>query len=51
MLRPSAATIVFGAFVLVGFALLAAVFMPLSGGAWSPAGADGLHYYWLSEFF
>lgn len=51
MLRPTAATVIFGAIVLLGFALLVSVFLPLSGPAWSAAGADGLHYYYLSEFF
>lgn len=51
MLRPTAATVVFGALVLIGFALLVAVFLPLSGTAWDTTGADGLYYYYLNEFF
>lgn len=51
MLRPTAATVVFGALVLLGFALLVTVFLPLSGAAWDVTGADGLYYYYLTEFF
>lgn len=51
MLRPTAATVIFGALVLLGFVLLVTVFLPLSGADWSIAGADGLYYYYLSEFF
>lgn len=51
MVRPTVPTIVFGALVLLGFAVLAAVFMPLSAPAWSTAGADHLSYHYLSEFF
>lgn len=51
MLRPTAATVIFGALVFVGFALLVSVFLPLSGPAWDATGAGGLHYYYLSEFF
>ncbi len=51
MLRPTASTIIFGALVLLGFALLATVLLPVSGAAWSTAGADHLFYHYLSEFF
>lgn len=51
MVRPTAATIIFGALVLLGFALLATVLLPVSGPEWSTAGADGLFHHYLSEFF
>lgn len=51
MVRPTAATVIFGALVLLGFALLATVLLPLTGAEWSTAGADGLFYYYLTEFF
>jgi len=47
--RPSVATIVFGALVMLGFVLLATVLLPLNG--WSVWGADGLYYHYLTEFF
>lgn len=51
MRRPTVATIVFGALVLLGFAVLATVLLPAGGEAWSAAGAWQLHYHYLSEFF
>ncbi|HLT57700.1 MAG: hypothetical protein LOD91_04450 [Limnochordales bacterium] len=51
MRRPTAATIVFGSLVLLGFVLLATVLLPLSGAGWSLWGADGLFYHYLTEFF
>jgi len=51
MRRPTAATIVFGALMLLGFAVLATVLLPASEPAWSPAGAQQLFYHYLSEFF
>lgn len=51
MRRPTVATIVFGALVLLGFAVLATVVLPASEPSWSPAGAQQLHYHYLSEFF
>lgn len=51
MLRPSVATIVFGALVLLGFALLATVLLPVSGPAWDTAGVGNVFYHYLSEFF
>lgn len=51
MVRPTVPTIVFGALVLLGFSVLAAVLLPLNGPAWSTAGADDLFYHYLSEFF
>ncbi len=51
MRRPTVATIVFGSLVLLAFAVLATVLLPLSGPAWSTAGADQLFYHYLSEFF
>mgnify|MGYP007130809856 FL=1 len=51
MIRPTASTVIFGALVLLGFALAAVVLLPVSGVAWSVAGADNLFYHYLSEFF
>lgn len=51
MFRPTTATIVFGALVLLGFALLATVMLPVSGPGWSTAGSDDLFYHYLGEFF
>ena len=51
MLRPTVATIIFGALVLLGFALLATILLPVSGPAWDTAGAGNLVYHYLSEVF
>lgn len=51
MLRPTVATIVAGALVVLGFALLVTLLLPLSGPAWSTTGADSLPYTYLHEFF
>jgi len=48
--RPTVATIVFGALVVLGFVLLATVLLPV-GSSWQVWGAEGLYYNYLVELF